>query len=859
MTLIRGTRLGRYEILDPLGKGGMGEVYRAKDTQLGREVAVKVLPQDLAENPLALKRFERETRALAALSHPNILEIHDSGTDQGVTFAVMELLEGETLRHRFGEGAISWQKALEIAVAVADGLAAAHTKGVIHRDLKPENIFLTKDGRIKILDFGLARWASVVPRDEFSEAPTESRITVSGAVMGTVPYMSPEQVRGETLDARSDIFSFGCILYEMVAGKRPFSGGSAAETASAILRDDPQKPSGIPPDMQRAIDRCLEKNPELRFYSAHDLAFALKDISRTSGKVPSAPLDARPRPFPTAWIAGVVLALIVLVFGWKLIGFRKKSLSELPLQKIQSLAVLPLKNLSGDAEQEYFADGMTEELIAKLAHIASLRVISRTSVMEYKNAHKSLPEIAKELHVDAIVEGSVLHAGNRVRITAQLIQAATDQHLWADSYERDLQDILALQNDVASAIAREVQVKLAPEEAAQLTVAPRVNPHAYEAYLRGLNYSESEITTENMQLAVEMFQQAVDLDPNFAVAYAELSRAQALMYFVDDPTPERLAKSKAAVDRAFELQPGLAEGHVALGYYYYRGFRDYDRALQEFAIAQKTLPNNKAILAGTGTIYRRQGRFKEALAAELKLLAINPRFTLAAVDVGVTYSLMRNYSEAQRYFELSIFLGPDEDNGYIFSAQNHIRWKGDTKAARQILERAPQKKDGVLFAQFWLEFMERRYQAALAIPHVGLLMEGRIYLLMNKPDLARGSFEIARKNLEKEIQERPDEEDLRSLLGIAYAGLGRKEDAIREGKRAAEFLPVSKDAIDGPNVVENLAYIYIMIGEQDAALDQIEYLLSIPSQLSVARLRIDPRFDPLRNNPRFQKLLQAKS
>ena len=525
------------------------------------------------------------------------------------------------------------------------------------------------------------------------------------------------------------------------------------------------------------------------------------------------------------------------------------------------------KRLSGDAKQEYFADGMTEELIAKLARIASLRVISRTSVMEYKDAHKPLPVIAKELNVDAIVEGSVLHAGNRVRITAQLIHASTDRHLWADSYERDLQDILSLQNEVASAIAREVQVKLAPEEAAQLASAPQVNPQAYQAYLRGLNYAEGEITEENIRLAVEMFQKAVELDPIFASAYAELSRAQGFMYFVVDGTPERLAKTKAAVDRAFELQPGLAEGHVALGYYYYRGFRDYDRALEEFRIAQKTLPNNKAVLGGTGTIYRRQGKWEEALTAEKKLLAMDPRNALYAYDLGVTYGLLRKYAEAQRYFDLCISLRPDEETGYHSSADNLIHWKGDTKSARAILKRAPQKNSGPdVDAWFWLEFMDRRYQAALDVlssPNADALdkplAEGRAYLHMNKPELADASFDTARKQFEKELQERPDNPRIHRSLGIAYAGLGRKEEAIREGKRAVELLPVSKDAIWGPNLVLNLASIYVLVGEENAAIDQLEYLLSIPSPLSVSLLRIDPRWDPLRKNPRFQKLLEAKS
>ena len=866
MALARGMQLGRYEILAPLGRGGMGEVYRAKDANLGREVAIKVLPEHFSQDATALKRFEKESRAVAALSHPSILEIHDSGTDQGISYAVMELLEGETLRTRLSGSPIAHRKAFEIGVAVAEGLAAAHAKGVIHRDLKPENIFLTKDGRVKILDFGLARWTAVVPQEDLTEAPTESRLSEPGTVMGTVPYMSPEQVRGEPLDARSDIFSLGSVLYEMLAGKRPFSGNGSAETIAAILKDDPPTLTGVPPEVERVIEQCLKKNPEQRFHSAHDLAFALRNILSGSGTVPT---PAPPAPHSRAraiWIGAIAFGIIALVAGWKVFESRNKSATELNSPKIESLAVLPLKNLSGDSKQEYFADGMTEELIAKLARIASLRVISRTSVMEYKDAHKPLPEIAKELNVDAIVEGSVLHAGNRVRITVQLIHAATDRHLWAESYERDLEDILTLQNEVASSIAREVQVKLAPEEAAHLVSAPRVNPQAYEAYLRGLNYSESQISRENIRLAVEMFEKAVELDPNFAVAYAELSRAQSFLYFVVDQTPERLAMTKAAVDRAFELQPGLAEGHIALGYYYYRGFRDYDRALHELKIAQKTLPNNKAILAGIGTIYRRQAKWEEALLEEQKLVAMNPRDANSACDIGVTYYTMRRYAEAQRYFDLCISLRPDEENGYLSSADNYVRWKGDTKTAREILNRVPQtKSSAVVRERSWLEFLDRRYQAALDVlssldaNQRRSLREGTVYRHLNKPELARASFDNARKNLENKLRESPDDYDFHSLLGMAYAGLGRKEDATREGKLAVELLPVSKDAIWGPDLIENLASIYVLVGEQNAAIDQLEYLLSIPSQISVPLLRIDPRWDPLRTHPRFQKLVETKS
>ena len=466
MRLSAGTRLGAYEIVGPLGKGGMGEVYRAKDTRLGREVAVKVLPEHLAENAEVLRRFEREAKTLAALSHPNILTIHDVGTEQSISFVVMELLEGETLRARIAQSALSWEKALQLAIPVAEGLAAAHSKGVIHRDLKPENVFLTSDVRVKILDFGLARFKPPVSQEELKELPTQSRATEAGVVLGTVPYMSPEQVRGESVDARTDIFAFGCLLYEMITARRAFSGNSNAEVTAAILRDEPATLASsvkeIPQELDHVIAHCLEKNPDQRFQSARDLAFEMREILNLGGRA-SAPAvellsqdrgQGRPRSRRMAvWITAAFLVFGALMIALNVGGLRERFRGKPVLGPIDSLAVLPLKNLSGDPKQEYFADGLTEELIGKLARISALRVISRTSVMEYKSAHKkSLPEIAKELNVDAIVEGSVMHSGDRVRITAQLIYAPTDRHLWAESYERDMSDILALQNDVASAV-----------------------------------------------------------------------------------------------------------------------------------------------------------------------------------------------------------------------------------------------------------------------------------------------------------------------------------------------------------------------------------------------------------------------
>ena len=863
MRLSAGTRLGRYNIIEPLARGGMGEVYRATDTQLAREVAIKVLPQHLGQDDVAKKRFERESKAVAALNHPNILSIYDSGAEGDLAFAVTELLEGETLRSRMRHAPMPCNKALEIAVAVADGLAAAHSKGIIHRDLKPENIFLTSDGRVKILDFGLAHSESRKSDIELSEEVTASKLTSPGTVMGTVPYMSPEQVRGESVDSRSDLFALGSTLYEMITGHRAFPGNNSAEISASILKDEPPQLTGIPESAQRIVQRCLEKNPELRFHSAHDLAFALRDVLSPADKGTSPEIPKR-RRWPA--VAAVIVGIIAVLIIWKMNGAGKKTEAELPISRIESLAVLPLDNLSKDEGEQYFADGMTEELIAKLARIGSLRVISRTSVMEYRNARKPLRQIAKELNVDAIVEGSVLHAGNRVRITAQLIHADTDHHLWANSYDGELVDIIALQNEVATAIAREVKVALAPGEAEQFANSSQVNPEAYQAYLRGLNYAEGMIDPSNLRLAAEMFQKAVDLDPKFTAAYARLSIAESFVYFTVDRTPERLANSKAAMDKVFQLEPGSAEGHVAAGFYYYRGFRDYQLALQEFAVAEKTLPNNKLILAAQATIYRRQGKWDDALSVQRKLVLLNPRDAPTIYDIGITYANMREYRDAQHYFDLCISIAPGEGNCYASSAFNQLRGKGDIAAARDFLKRAPDKDYSNLhMARFLVELDDRKYEAALEVlsspnapPIETPLNAGVVYLLLKDPASARASFERARLQIEKKMQATPEDYPLHMYYGLALAGLDQKEEAIREAKRAVELLPISMDALFGVFPLMNLAQVYVMVGEHDAALDQIEYMLSIPGILTPSTLRIDPRWDPLRKYPRFQKLISQQ-
>ncbi len=627
----------------------MGEVYRARDPRLNREVAIKVLPANLAEDPEALARFEREAKAVAALSHPNILAIHDVGAEGKISYSVTEFLEGETLRARIARSTLPWRKAVEFGVGIADGLSAAHSKGVIHRDLKPANIFLTSDGQLKILDFGLARLEPAPSPEGQTAVAADLLETEPGRVMGTAAYMSPEQIRGGSGDARSDIFAFGCVLYEMVTGQRAFTRPTGVDTMAAILTEEPPDIANsgtiIPPDLDRVIAHCVEKNPEDRFQSSRDLAFDLRAILTSSAVSRGLPLLVTARPRAKVWAAAAAAAgvLVLALLLWRGGGGLLESLKP---SRIEALAVLPLENLSGDPEEDYFADGMTEALIADLAKIRALRVPSRTSVMQYKKAKKPLPQIARELNVDAIVEGSVTRSGNRVRITAQLIEAKKDRHMWAESYERDMRDILALQSEVARAIAREIKIQVTPQERARLARTRAVNPEAYQAYLKGSYYS-SKRTEEGLAKGIAHFEQAIETDPGYALAYAGLADSYSLLVRYGAVRPsEAMPKAKAAAKKALELDNTLAEAYASLAYASLHYDWDWQTAERQFQRAIELVPNYETAHQWYARYLTAMGRFDEAIAEVKRAQQLEPLSLIINSAVGYAYYFARRYDQA---------------------------------------------------------------------------------------------------------------------------------------------------------------------------------------------------------------------
>lgn len=738
-TLEAGVTLGHYRLLEKIGAGGMGEVWRARDERLERDVALKVLLPGTIADEGARKRFRREALALSKLNHPAIATVFDFDHEGGHDFLVMEYVGGATLGAHSGEGPHSEAEVVRLGLQLAEGLAAAHAEGIVHRDLKPANVRLTADGRLKILDFGLAHLARPAGDGAGSAAPTQSAsMTEAGALVGTLGYMAPEQVRGEKADARADLWAAGLVLYELATGKAGYTHVETAPLLHAILNESVALPRKVNPKLSPALEaiilKCVEKEPAKRYGSALELA---EDLRRLQAGLSVAAERAREhtRRLRTLAVAGpiAVVVLLVALTAFDVGGLRTRLFAPAP---IRSIAVLPLANLSGDAEQEYFADGMTEQLINDLGQVSSLRVISRTSAMQYKGTKKGLKEIARELGVDGIVEGSVVRSGERVKITAQLIRAAQDRQVWARSYERELKDVLVMQGEIAQAIVGAVKAAVTPEQAKRLGSARQVDPEAQELYLRG-RYYLNQLTEASVRTAMGYFERAVAKDPGMASAHAAIAEAYGWLGAVGleamDPKVAN-EKIRESARRALELDDNISTAHLMLAGLHVDFDRDYNAAEREYKRAIELNPND-----GTALVFYAQflewarhdfvrpvelcrqavqvdpttpfvhanlvfryyfaGRTSEALAEVKKALAIEPNFWITHWGLGGMLSHLDRHDDAVAELRRAVELTPN--NPYVHATLGFaLARRGDTREARTILTGLRKPERGARVAPF---------------------------------------------------------------------------------------------------------------------------------------------------------------
>jgi len=895
--LLVGQTIGHYKISERIGTGGMGDVYLAIDMTAGRKAALKLLPERFTGDAERLKRFQQEAHAVVGLNHPNILTIYEIGEDHSTHYIASELIEGETLRQRLVRGRMEVGEAVDVAIQVASALAAAHETGIVHRDIKPENIMLRPDGYVKVLDFGIAKLAEqevpvTIPTDE-ALLLVETNL---GSILGTVRYMSPEQACGAPVDKRTDIWSLGVVLYEMVTGHAPFTGETPGEAMTSILEKEPPPLTSYithtPAELQQIISKTLRKEREERYQSAHELLEALQSLRRSMEfkaaleRSTKAPLWLRWTRSPSALVLGslVVVFAVAFPFYWH----RNPTRSSIPEK---SVAVLPFANFSDNKENSYFAAAVQDEVLTNLARIADLKVISRTSVVQYKSdAGRNLREIGQALGVAHVVEGSVQRVANRVRVNAQLIDARTDAHLWAETYDRNVADVFAIQTEIAQAIANQLQAKLSPAEKSAIEERPTKDLAAYDLYQRACllywdAWSNGPYAEASFFEAASLLDQAITRDPEFFLAYCQLARTHGALFFNGkDHTPARLALADAAIAAAARLRPNSGELHLLLAEHLYHAYLDYDHARAELVLAQRTLPNNEQIFRLMALIDRRQGRWNESVRNYEKALELDPRQTSYLRNTAQIYELQRRFAEAAATLDRVLKLLPQDQtaNEYdkrevrVERASIDLAWRADPRPLHVAIEAIVTENPAAAteFPYWWFNLALCEHDPvtanrALAAMKPGGLgsgsgesfprawFEGLAARARGDAAAARAAFASARVEAETTVREQPDYGPNLCVLGMIDAALGRKEDAIREGRRAVELLPLAKDSIAGAGIMEYLSIIYAWTGEKNLAIDQVAATLQIPSNLNYGTLRLHPFWDPLRGDPRFEKLVAS--
>jgi TolB-like protein/predicted Ser/Thr protein kinase/Flp pilus assembly protein TadD len=867
---------GDYELVEEIGRGGQGVVYRARQKSLNRTVALKVIGLGHWATEAHLKRFRREAEAAASLDHSGIVPIYEVGERDGSCYFSMKLVEGGQLDEVLRREPMLPRRAAELIAKVARTVHYAHEHRILHRDIKPGNILLDAKGEPHLTDFGLARLVE-----------TESTVTRTLEVLGTPSYMAPEQAVGNNaaLTAATDVYGLGAVLYQLITGHPPFAGGTTYETIKLLLDMEPRQPRLWNPKIDRDLSticlKCLEKDPKRRYSSAVALAIDLERWLKHE------PIHARRTGVIARigkWIrrntttAVLLAALVTLVTVLAALFFNRE-----PARPPAGIAVLPFENLDGNNSDAVLAGSLQDDILTRLAKVAGLKVISRTSVMRYRGV-RNMQQIREGLHVSHVLEGSVRREGDSIHLNAQLIDTQTDEHVWAEHYDRPVSDLFAIQTDLAQKVTDQLHAKLSASEKAALEERPTKDLKAYNLYYEAaslidqIGSAEEGKDQEKAYLhAMALLTQAIARDPDFVLAYCRLAEANVEFYFKGyDRSSRRLELAKGAIDSAFRLQPDSGEAHLALATYYYHCYYDYDRARDELDLARRSLPNNARIFQWSGLIDRRQNRWNDAVRNFNDALELDPQNRQILGGNTQIYLFLRDYKKAKEMRERLVALHPKEDRRWA-TAEFDLFLRADTRAMHALLQKETDDNDEVsierlrlalrehdtVAAERALERLRTLGEDAINVRAVGdatfnrAHLEGLIDRMKGDAVSAKSAFTRARMQQEKVVSLQPQKGPFLTVLGLIDAALGQKEEALREGRRALELTPAEKDSLDAADVVYYYAIICAWVGEPDLAIKQLESSARMPAGVRYAEIRLDPHWDPIRDDPRFQKIVAS--